>query len=136
MSADLYQYREPIDLANQRLRMLAAALGPAYMRVSGTWANTTYFADTDKPPAAPPKGYGGVLTRQQWRGAVDFSRAVDAPIVTSVPIGAGTRDAKGVWTAAQTRRWFAFTRNVGGTIGATEFMNEPTLASMGGAPPN
>jgi hypothetical protein len=134
MSAELYQYREPIDLENPRLRTLAAALGPAYMRVSGTWANTTYFADTDEPPAAPPKGYGGVLTRRQWQGVVDFSRAVDAPIVTSVPIGAGTRDAKGVWTPAQTRRWFAFTRSIGGTIAATEFMNEPTLASMGGAP--
>jgi hypothetical protein len=134
MSADLYQHREPIDLTNGRLRTLAAALGPAYMRVSGTWANTTYFADTDEAPAAPPKGYGGVLTRQQWQGAVDFSRAVDAPIVTSVPIGAGTRDAKGSWTPAQTRRWFAFTRSIGGTIAATEFMNEPTLASMGGAP--
>lgn len=41
MSADLYQYRPPIDLANKRLRMLAKALGPAYVRISGTWANTT-----------------------------------------------------------------------------------------------
>ena len=65
---------------------------------------------------------------------MDYSRAVDAPIVTSVPIGAGTRDAKSIWTPAQTRRWFAFTRSIGGTIAATEFMNEPTLAAMGGAP--
>src|SRR5438874_1363770 len=36
MSASLYQYRAPIDLGNTRLRKLAAALGPAYMRVSGT----------------------------------------------------------------------------------------------------
>jgi len=136
MSADLYQYREPIDLTNPRLRKLAAALGPAYMRVSGTWANTTYFADTDKPPAAPPKGYGGVLTRKQWQGVVDFSRVADAPIVTSLPIGVGTRDAKSNWTPEQTRRWFAFTRSIGGTIAAVEFMNEPTLVSMGGAPPN
>src|SRR6478735_6624103 len=134
MSADLYQYREPIDLANPRLRALAAALGPAYMRVSGTWANTTYFADTDTPPAVPPNGYGGVLTRKQWLGVVAFSLVADAQIVTSVPIGAGTRDANGVWTPAQTRRWFAFTQSIGGTIAATEFMNEPTLAAMGGAP--
>ena len=33
---DLYAYREPIDLSNPRLRTLAAALAPAYMRVSGT----------------------------------------------------------------------------------------------------
>ena len=63
----LFQYRPPIDLTNARLRMLAAALGPAYLRVSGTWANTTYFADTDRPPALPPPGFKGVLTRRQWR---------------------------------------------------------------------
>src|SRR3954454_3250879 len=40
MSPGLYQYRPPIDLTKARLRKLAAALGPAYVRVSGTWANT------------------------------------------------------------------------------------------------
>ena len=40
MDPDIYQYRPPIDLGNARLRTLAAALGPAYVRVSGTWANT------------------------------------------------------------------------------------------------
>ena len=43
MPASLYRYRAPIDLANLRLRKLAAALGPVYMRVSGTWANSTFF---------------------------------------------------------------------------------------------
>lgn len=40
---DRYAYRPPIDLANTRLRKLAAALGPAYLRVSGTWANATFL---------------------------------------------------------------------------------------------
>src|SRR3954469_7112663 len=75
MSAELYQYRPPLDLTNARLRAMAQALGPAYMRISGTWANTTFFDDTDTPPRIPPEGYGGVLTRQQWLGAIDFSRA-------------------------------------------------------------
>jgi heparanase 1 len=34
--AGLFEYRMPIDLSNARLRKLAAALGPAYVRVSGT----------------------------------------------------------------------------------------------------
>ena len=46
MDPSLYQYRPPVRLANPRLRALAAALGPAYVRVSGTWANTTYFHDS------------------------------------------------------------------------------------------
>ena len=72
MSADLYQYRPPLDLTNRRLRAMAKALGPAYVRISGTWANTTYFADTDTPPRDPPQGCGGVLTRKQWLAAIDF----------------------------------------------------------------
>jgi hypothetical protein len=132
--SDLFAYRPPIDLANARLRRLAAALAPAYMRVSGTWANATYFADSDPAPSAPPDGFNGVLTRQQWRGVVDFSQAVGAPIVTSFAISPGTRDAAGVWQPDQARRFLAYTRSVGGTIAAAEFMNEPNLTAIGGAP--
>lgn len=134
MSADLYQYRPPIDLTNKRLRLLAKALSPAYVRISGTWANTTYFADTDTPPKEPPKGYGGVLTRQQWLGAIAFSNAVGAPIVTSMPDGDGARGPDGVWKPDQARIWLDFTKAHGGKIAAVEYFNEPTLASMGGAP--
>src|SRR6266550_8389535 len=132
--SDLFAYRPPIDLTNARLRRLAAALAPAYMRVSGTWANATYFADSDPAPPAPPDGFNGVLTRQQWRGVVDFSQAVGARIVTSFAISPGTRDAAGVWQPDQARRFLAFTRSVGGTIAAAEFMNEPNLTTIGGAP--
>ena len=134
MNADLYQYRPPIDLDNARLRKLAAALGPAYVRVSGTWANTTYFSATDPPPAAPPAGFKGVLSRAQWKGVVDFARAVNAQIVTSFATGAGTRDAAGVWTEEQAAGLVDYTSAVGGRIVAAVFMNEPNLAVMGGAP--
>lgn len=132
MDPNLYQYRPPIDLANSRLRAMAQALGPAYVRISGTWANTTYFDGADAPQKQPPKGYDGVLTRQQWLGAIAFSRAVDAPIVTSMPVSDGTRGSGGVWQPDQARRWLAFTKANGGTIAAAEYFNEPTLASMGG----
>ena len=113
---------------------MARVLGPAYVRISGTWANTTFFADTDSPPKNPPAGYEGVLTRQQWQGAIDFSHAVDAHIVTSLPNGLGTRGPDGVWRPDQARDWLAFTVAHGGTIAAAEYFNEPTLAAMGGAP--
>jgi Glycosyl hydrolase family 79, N-terminal domain len=132
---DLFAYRPPIDLSNARLRKLAAALAPAYLRVSGTWANTTYFADTDNPPSAAPAGFNGVLTRRQWRGVVGFSRAVDARIVTSFAISPGARDAAGIWTPDQARRLLAYTNSVGGSIAAAEFMNEPDLVAISGAPP-
>lgn len=135
MDPNLYQQRPPIDLSNSRLRKLAAALGPAYVRVSGTWANTTYFHDSDSPaPKTPPKGFGGVLSRQQWKGVVDFARAVDAKLVTSFATGMGTRDAAGVWTPDQARHLLDYTKSIGGSIAAAEYMNEPTYAEMGGAP--
>jgi heparanase 1 len=134
MNPALYEYRPPIDLTNSRLRKLAAALGPAYVRVSGTWANTTYFPATEEAPANPPQGFGGILTHGQWMGVIDFSKAVDAGIVTSFATGVGTRDATGAWTPDLAKRWLDFTKSEGGRIAAAEWMNEPTVAAMGGAP--
>jgi heparanase len=134
MNPGLYEYRPPIDLTNVRLRKLAAALGPAYLRVSGTWANTTYFPTTDQAAPNPPAGFGSVLTHQQWQGVIEFSKAVDARIVTSFANGVGTRDAAGVWTSGQAKRFLDYTASLGGGIAAAEFMNEPNMAEMGGAP--
>lgn len=135
MNPNLYQQRPPIDLTNPRLRKLAAALGPAYVRVSGTWANSTYFHNSGQPaPQTPPKGFGSVLSRAQWNGVVDFAKAVDAKLVTSFATSQGTRDAAGVWTPDQARQFLDYTKSIGGSIAAAEFMNEPTLAVIGGAP--
>jgi heparanase len=135
MDSNLYQYRPPIDLTKTRLRKLAAALGPAYLRISGTWANSTYFTDSEDALPAPPAGFGGFLTRRQWRNVIDFAQSVDARIVTSFAISTGSRDAAGVWTPDQANRLLRFTRSIGGNIAAAEFMNEPDLAAMGVAPP-
>src|SRR4051794_11442643 len=134
MNPGLYEYRPPIDLTNPRLRKLAAALGPAYVRVSGTWANTTFLPPSAPAPNRPPAGFMGVLTRDQWKGVIAFSRAVDAKLVTSFATGLGTRDASGAWTPIQARPLLAYTKALGGSIAAAEFTNEPNIAVMGGAP--
>jgi hypothetical protein len=135
LDPSLFEYRAPIDLSNVRLRKLASALGPVYLRVSGTWMNSSWFQDSDAPaPSKPPAGFNSVLTRAEWKGVVDFARAVNARIVTSFAISAGTRDAEGVWTADQARELLSFTKSAGGSIAAAEFMNEPTFAEIGGAP--
>jgi heparanase 1 len=74
------------------------------------------------------------LTRPQWKGVVDFSHNVDAKIVTSFATSVGTRDASGVWTPTQAHDFLAYTKSIGGSIAAAEFMNEPTFAEIGGAP--
>ncbi len=131
----LFQVFAPLDTANPRLRKLAAALGPAYVRVSGTWANSVYFHDSDAPPPVKaPQGFRGVLTRSQWKGVVDFARAADAELVSSFAVGAGVRDRNGKWTADQAAKWLAYTNAAGGRIAAAEFFNEPTMPALGGAP--
>jgi len=135
MDPSLYRYRQPIDLSNPKLRKLAAALAPSYVRVSGTWANSTYFHDSATPaPEKPPTGFGGVLTRKQWKGVIDFSKAVDAKLVTSFAVSTGVRDDNGVWTPTEAKKALAFTRANGGSIAAAEMFNEPSFASIGGAP--
>ena len=131
----LFEQRKPIGLSNPRLRKLAAALGPAYIRVSGTWANTVYFQDSDAPaPAAPPEGFGGVLTRAEWKGVIDFAKAVDGQIVTSFSTSGGTRDSAGTWTPVEAKKFTDYTQSAGGSIAAAEFMNEPTFPSAAGVP--
>jgi heparanase len=132
---NLFEQRTPINLEDTRLRKLAAALGPAYMRVSGTWANTLYFQDTDATvPAAPPEGFGGVLTRAEWKRVVDFAKNVDAELVTSFATSVGTRDKDGVWTPIEAKKFLDYTHSIGGEIAAAEFMNEPTFVTAAGVP--
>jgi hypothetical protein len=115
--------------------MLAAALGPTYVRVSGSWANTTYFQDNDEPKlTTAPAGFKNVLSRNEWKGVVDFSKAVGAKLVTSFAISDGVRDKDGIWTPVQAQALANYTKSIGGTITAAELFNEPTFASYGGAP--
>jgi hypothetical protein len=132
---NLFQKMAPLDTVNPRLRRFAAALGPAYVRVSETWANSVYFHDADTlAPAEAPAGFNGVLTRAQWEGVIDFARAANAEIVTSFTISQGVRDQSGLWTPDQATKWLAYTKAIGGRIAASEFFNEPTMPAYGGSP--
>ncbi len=123
-----------VNLYDKKLRMLTAALGPTYIRVSGTWANKVYFQDDDQPEVTPPKGYDNVLTRKQWKGVIDFCKAVNGELVTSFAFSDGMRDAAGNWTPAQKEPLVNYTKSIGGKIVAAEMFNEPSHASYGGAP--
>jgi hypothetical protein len=134
MDPGLYEYRPPIDLSNPRLRSLAAALAPAYVRVSGTWANTVYLPADGEDASTSPPGFSSVLRRDEWAGVVAFADAVGAGIVTSMSVGTGSRDDDGAWAPVQAQRLLDLTADLGGVIVGAEFFNEPTMASMGGAP--
>lgn len=119
--------RPPIDLGSERLRNLARALGPAYIRVSGTWANSTYFDPNGTAGAVAPAGYRGVLTGDQWKGVGAFADAVDGRVVTSFAVNTGTRDASGVWQPDQARALLQFSKDHHVPLAAAEFYNEPSF---------
>ena len=135
-AGETYRMRPPEDLADPRLRALTRQLGPIYIRVSGTWANSTYLEAEGEHLSAPPPGYEQVLTRAQWRGLVGFARAVDARIGVSYAVSAGARGADGVWKSDQAQRLLDLTREAGGDLAFSEFINEPNAASLGNLPKN
>lgn len=124
---EMYRDRAPLDLTDPKLIAFAKHLGPSLMRVSGTWSNNTYLEAEGENLSAPPEGYKQVLTRKQWRDVVAFSKAADAPIVTSFAVSGGTRDADGSWTTEQAQRLVDLTKEAGGTLYAAEFFNEPNI---------
>ena len=130
-NTSLYQAIPPIDLYDKRLRMLASALGPVYVRVSGTWANTVYFMENDKDTALP-KGFNGTLSKKQWKGVIDYIKAVNGKLVTSFSVGEGVRDKDGIWTPAEAKKIINYTKSIGGEFSAAELFNEPNVGASGG----
>lgn len=124
----------PVDLSGARIRTLAAALGPVYLRVSGSWASHTYFDADGSTSGNCPDGYSAVLTRDQWAGVADFAKAVDALLVTSMANTDGAHDASGAWNPTNSRAFLEFSRECGLPVTAAEFMNEPDVAALLGAP--
>jgi len=119
--------RPPLDLTSARLRNLARGLGPAYIRVSGSWANATYFDADGSSAGVAPAGFDSVLTADQWRGVGAFADAVDGEVVTSFPSSPGTRDATGAWMPDQARALLDFSVENDIPLVAAELFNEPTL---------
>jgi heparanase len=129
----MYRQLSPINLADKRLMNLAKGLAPAYVRVSGTWANAVYFQENDEPKMAKaPAGFVNVLTRSQWKGVMDFVKATNSKLVTSFAVSNGVRDAQGIWTPKEAQKIAAYTKSQGGEIAAAELFNEPTMPTAGG----
>ncbi len=130
----LMQYYPPIDLYNERLRMLAKQFGPVWVRVSGSWATKTYYDFEDTTSGKVPEGYASVLTKEQWIGVLDFVKAVNGRLLISVSNCAGDHPNGGPLDLTQTKKIFDFSHEYGVDIDAAEFMNEPNMLEFSGAP--
>ena len=130
----LMQEYPPIDLTNPRLRALAKEIGPAWIRVSGTWATSTYYDFDGTTGGKAPEGFKSVLTKEQWIGVLEFVKAVNGKLLVSVANCAGIHSADEPWNPSQAKILFDFSRDYGVPIEAAEFMNEPNLLAGSGAP--
>ena len=62
----------------------------AWIRVSGTWANKTYYDFDGKCNGKVPDGFQNVLTKDQWLNLLDFVKAVGGKLLVSIancPVG-------------------------------------------------
>ena len=81
---NLQQWYDPIDTKDPRLIKLAKELGTAWIRVSGTWANKTYYDFDGHCNGVVPEGFQNLLTKDQWLSLLDFVKAVDGKLLVSI----------------------------------------------------
>ena len=131
---NLQQWYDPIDTTNPRLIKLAKDLGPAWVRVSGTWANKTYYDFDNKYQGKVPEGFQNVLTKQQWLNLLDFVKAIGAKLLVSIANCPGIHAADEPMPFQQADLLFRTSKEYGVPISAAEFTNEPNLAALSGLP--
>ena len=131
---NLQQWYDPIDTTNPRLIKLAKDLGPAWVRVSGTWANKTYYDFDNKYGGKVPEGFQNVLSKQQWLNLLDFVRAIGAKLLVSIANCPGIHAADEPMPFEQADLLFRTSKEYGVPISAAEFTNEPNLIAVSGLP--
>ena len=130
--AGLMQWYDPIDTTNPRLIKLAKELGPAWMRVSGTWATKTYYDFDGK--GLPAEGWQNCMTKDQWVRIVKFADDIGAKILISVANCEGLHHADEPWNPSQAKLIFNLSKELGHPIDAVEFTNEPNMMEITGFP--
>lgn len=119
----------PYDFGRERLMNLTRALSPAYLRISGTAADETYFDLQGLAASHAPSGYSRVLTSTEWDAANQFARRLGLEIFLGINAGPGPRNADGSWNPDNAAQLLEYTARLRYPLGALEFGNEPNLIS-------
>lgn len=130
----LQQWYDPIDTKNPRLIKLAKDLGPAWVRVSGTWANKTYYDFDGHCNGVVPEGFQNLMSKDQWLSLLDFVRAIDGKLLVSIANCPGIHAADEPIPFEQTELLFRTSKEYGVPISAAEFTNEPNMMEVSGLP--
>ena len=130
----LQQWYDPIDTKNPRLIKLAKELGTAWVRVSGTWANKTYYDFDGHCNGVVPEGFQNLLTKDQWLSLLDFVKAIDGKLLVSIANCPGIHAANEPIPFEQAELLFRTSKEYGVPISAAEFTNEPNMMEISGLP--
>ncbi len=130
----LQQWYAPIETKHPRLIKLAKNLGPAWVRVSGTWANKTYYDFDGRCKGVVPKGFQNLLTKKQWLNLLDFVKAIDGKLLVSIANCPGIHSADEPIPFEQADLLFRTSKEYGVPIAAAEFTNEPNMLEISGLP--
>lgn len=131
---NLQQWYDPIDTTNPRLIHLAKELGSAWVRVSGTWANKTYYDFDGHTNGQVPEGYQNLLTKDQWMNLLNFVKAIDGKLLVSFANCPGNHKADEPWDYTQAKLLMDTSIEHGVPVNAIEFTNEPNMMAMSGLP--
>lgn len=129
--SNLMQVYPPIDLKEKRIRTLAKALGPAHVRVSGSWATNTYYDFDGQTNGKVPAGYQSVMTKEQWDNILEFVKEIDSDLMISVANCPGAHNSDGSWNPEQATMLLNYSRDHGVPVTSSEFMNEPNMLDTG-----
>ncbi|MCB9478146.1 MAG: hypothetical protein H6683_00550 [Deltaproteobacteria bacterium] len=115
----------PFDFGRERLRNMARALAPAYLRIGGSEADKLYYDMSDDPVAEPPnEKYEFVFTDNFMAGIDHFAKAVGFDVFFTVNAGAGPRDENKAWTTDNARKLLSHVRRKGYDVAVWELGNE------------
>lgn len=114
----------PYDFTRPKLRTLASALAPAYLRIGGTTADDVYYDMSDSPVTTPPAPYEYVLTRAQWDAVNAFATATGMRVLFTIDAGPGPRNASLAWTPDNAQTLLSYTASKGYPVALWELGNE------------
>lgn len=130
----MMQWYDPIDLKEETIRHLAKALGSCYIRVSGSWATSTYYDFDGQTGGEIPQGFRALLTKEQWNSLLDFVKAVDGKLLISMSNCDGIHSRVEPWHPELAKQILDYSRDYGVPVCAAEFVNESNTLSIGGMP--
>lgn len=116
--------RPSYDFANERIRRMAGALSPAYIRIGGTEADRVLYA-LNTTYQQPPPPFQSVLTTQHIDALGAFALAAGLQVSFTVNAGWGARNGDGRWDSTQTRALMRYVREHALPFTVFELGNEP-----------